>query len=145
MVAIRAERPQKTYMPGPAPTPRPQLESGRRKPALSRRIAFVGCEDLRGVRRRPVALRAWLMTLDGSQRGYALDLSESGVKLGGVCSPLQPGERALCKIELRPHEEPVVVRAVVVRNDGRDCALRFVDVNLEEWFRLARYVDDARL
>lgn len=145
MVAIRAERPQETYTPRPGATPRPSLDSGRRSRALSRRVAFVGCEEQRCARRRPVALRAWLMTLDGASRGYALDLSESGARLGGVCSRLEPGERALCKIELRPHEEPIVVRAEVIRNDGRDCAVRFIDVNLDEWFRLARYVDDARI
>ena len=153
MVAIVAESPRKAYRPGPDPVARPHIDSGRTRARVSShpssrpsshrspRVAFVGCDEQRETRRRPVALRAWLMTLEGASRGYALDLSESGARLGGVCSPLRPGERALCKIELRPHEEPVIVRAEVVRNDGRDCAVRFFDVNLDEWFRLARYVD----
>ena len=99
--------------------------------------------ERRETNRRSGAMRAWIMSLEGASRGYALDVSESGARLGGVCSPLGVRERALCKIELRPNEEPLVVRAEIVRNDGQDAAVRFVDLNLDEWFRLARFVDAA--
>lgn len=69
----------------------------------------------RRAERQRVALRAWLCGTDGSQRGWVLDLSTSGARLGGVGTRLQPGERVLCKLVLAAAEAPVVLRAEVVR------------------------------
>lgn len=113
----------------------PRHSARRERPQVS--------AERRETNRRSGAMRAWIMSLEGASRGYVLDVSESGARLGGVCSPLGVHERALCKIELRPNEEPLVVRAEIVRNDGQDAAVRFVDLNLDEWFRLARFVDAA--
>lgn len=104
--------------------------------------------DTREKPRRKVALKAWLMTLDGATRGYALDLSEGGARLGGMGTHHEVGSTLLAKICLEPHESPIVVRCKVVRYSapaGRTLAteisVRFVDVNLDEWFRLARFLD----
>ncbi len=104
--------------------------------------------DTREKPRRKVALKAWLMTLDGATRGYALDLSEGGARLGGMGTHHEVGSTLFAKICLEPHESPIVVRCKVVRYSapaGRTLAteisVRFVDVNLDEWFRLARFLD----
>ena len=104
--------------------------------------------DTRETPRQRVALKAWLMTLDGATRGYALYLSEGGARLGGMGTHHPVGSTLLAKICLQPHECPVVVRCEVVRYSapkGRTLAteisVKFVDVNLDEWFRLARFLD----
>lgn len=149
MVAIVAERTQPLSPKARPAEARPNLRARslsdqQQAPWRSPRRETPGMSlDRRETNRRRGAMRAWIMSLEGASRGYALDVSESGARLGGVCSPLGIRERALCKIELRPNEEPLVVRAEIVRNDGQDAAVRFVDLNLDEWFRLARFVDAA--
>lgn len=149
MVAIHADRIHSLSV-GPRPAearpnhlPRGFAEAQKAPRHTARRDNAQAAPDRRQNHRRAGAMRAWIMSLEGASRGYALDVSETGARLGGVCSPLGLNERALCKIELRPNEEPLVVRAEIVRNDGQDAAVRFVDLNLDEWFRLARFVDAA--
>lgn len=151
MVAIHADRLQ-SFSVGPRPAearshlaPRGFTDAHKAPRHTPRRENAQAVVDRRQTHRRSGAMRAWIMSLEGASRGYALDVSETGARLGGVCSPLGLNERALCKIELRPNEEPLVVRAEIVRNDGQDAAVRFVDLNLDEWFRLARFVDAARV
>lgn len=110
--------------------------------------------DFREQNRKVVALKAWVMTLSGSKRGYVADLSEGGALVKGVGTDYRVGERVLLKVMLDPKEAPVVVRAEVVRFTGTepgfapvksaDLALRFCDVNLDEWFRLAQFLDQHR-
>src|SRR4051812_20620883 len=108
MVAVRAERRlqrmnhvEPVRRSGPAPV----VDLTTRGPLV----------EGRGNGRKRVALRAWLMCPDSAARGYALDLSESGARLGGVGTRFEVGQRLLCKIELQPHEACVVVRAEVTR------------------------------
>ncbi|MCP4501597.1 MAG: PilZ domain-containing protein [Deltaproteobacteria bacterium] len=110
--------------------------------------------DFRDQRRKVVALKAWVMTLSGSKRGFVTDLSEGGALVGGIGTSFRIGERVLLKVQLCPAEAPVVVRCEVVRyqgcepgfspNAGAELGLRFVDVNLDEWFRLARHLDNEK-
>lgn len=139
MVALRAESPSSSPRSLLAPAARRAVPSGLR---IARRGR--GAEgERRLAHREATVMRAWLMSLEGATRGYVVDVSESGARFYGSPSPLAAGERLLCKLELRPGENPIVVRAELVRNDGVEVALRFVDLNLDEWFRLARYVDSA--
>lgn len=143
MVALRAEQPAR---------PVEQSRIQPRTRAAERQQPFEVLEG-RKAARKPVALRAWVMTMEGAARGYALDLSEGGCRLGGMGTRFQVGQKLLCKIELSPAEAPVVIRAHVARyhlvaaTDGYACpelCLRFSDVNLDEWFRIARFLDALR-
>lgn len=71
--------------------------------------------DGRGAARRRVALPAWLVLDESSLRGYVLELSAAGARLGGMGTRLRVGERVLAKMALHPHNPPVLLRAEVVR------------------------------
>lgn len=123
--------------------PRPSLASPAPRPRAVPR-------EQRAKARRGVALRAWACADEGSKRGYVLDLSETGARIGGMGTSLKPGARVVLKIVLDEREPPVVVRAeiaryhVVVARSGPGCpelCARFVDVPLDEWFRIARFLD----
>lgn len=83
-------------------------------PRRVERTEVARVEDRASARHR-VALQAWLCAEDASYRGYVLELSLGGARVGGVGTRLQPGERVLCKVVLSAGEAPVVLRAEVVR------------------------------
>jgi hypothetical protein len=71
--------------------------------------------DARRAPRLRVALRAWLCGVEGSTRGYVLELSAGGARLGGMGTKHQPGDRLVAKIVLDEAEAPAVVKVEVVR------------------------------
>jgi hypothetical protein len=135
MVAVVAEAPrtQTTFptVPGSAPQRAP------RRP----RIAFVGADDPREQPRKATALKCWLIKDDESLRAWALDVSESGARVGGSGYRWQMDERLLFKVLLDPREPALIVRAKVVRLGDNEVGLKFLEVNFDDWFRLGRFVD----
>jgi PilZ domain len=99
--------------------------------------------------RTPVALRMWLCAEAFSARGFALDLSEHGARLGGVGVRFRPGEQVLAKILLNDDEAPLVLKAEVVRYQPvsvrasacPELCIRFTDGSLDDRFRLGRFLD----
>lgn len=119
-------------------------------PATASRRALAAEEmfDPRHRARHEVALPCWAMKPTGTQRGYVLDISEDGARLGGISSGFVLGQGMLLKIELAPGEAAVILRAEAVRwqqslNGGRQLAVRFLEVPFDDWFRLARFLDAA--
>lgn len=111
MVAVlRSERHSERPSEGLAGSAVPTRNLVRRTERADLRVV-----EARRAERQRVALRAWLCGADGSQRGWILDLSTSGARLGGVGTRLKPGERVLCKVVLAETEAPAVLRAEVVR------------------------------
>lgn len=102
--------------------------------------------DPRRGARKAVALKAWCVLPERSARGFVVDLSETGARIGGVAGGFAEGQRMLFKVQLEPTEPPVICRAVVVRwhqPAGRspELAVRFEDLAFDDWFRLARRLD----
>jgi hypothetical protein len=100
--------------------------------------------DARRAPRVRVAQRAWLCGVDGSIRGYALDLSVDGGRFGGTGMHLEVGTRLIVKLLLDEREPPLVLRAEVKRyatalNSPHLC-LRFTDAADGEKARLAAFV-----
>ena len=136
-------------MPAPAGLPMRLLEPPRPTAPVPRNVTLP--PQGRRTQRANVTLKAWLMSPQGSERGYALDLSETGARLGGMGRRFAVGEKALLKLMLAPDEVPVVVRAELMRfvpvAEGqlpRELAVRFLDLDLDDWFRIARFVDGRR-
>lgn len=103
--------------------------------------------------RKLVAIRCWVCALDGSKRGYVLDLSESGARIGGVGTSLVVGTGVLLKLDLGRGEPTVALRGEVSRyhavlaRSGPGCpelCVRFVDVDVDQWFSVARFLDATR-
>ncbi|HEY4220907.1 MAG TPA: PilZ domain-containing protein [Myxococcota bacterium] len=68
--------------------------------------------------RRPrarVAYASWLCAEEGSKHGYALDLSSTGARFGGMGLHFRVGDLVLAKIIIDAAEAPLVLRAEVVR------------------------------
>lgn len=104
--------------------------------------------DPRRTARHGVALQCWAMKPTGTERGYVMDLSESGALLGGIGSGFVLGQGMLLKMTLSSIEPPIILRAEAVRwqerdSGGRNLAVRFLEVPFDDWFRLARYLDVA--
>jgi hypothetical protein len=105
--------------------------------------------EARDKARVPVALRVWLCAEAFSARGWALDLSEHGARLGGVGVRFHAGEQVLAKIVLDDNEAPIVLKAEVVRYQPvavRESAcpelcIRFTDGSLDDRFALGRFLD----
>lgn len=92
--------------------------------------------DARGAPRVRTAVPLWLCGDEGSARGWALELSATGARVGGVGACLAPGTRVVVKLAVAAGEAAVVLRAEVVRyapvlaHDGAACpelCLRFLD------------------
>ena len=99
----------------------------------------------RNHQRARIALRAWLCDDDGSTRGYTLDLSPDGARVGGAGTRFKVGQSLLVKIVLDDAEPPAVLRAELIRyHPGISCpdlCLRFLPTShVDELFRVARYV-----
>jgi hypothetical protein len=135
MVAVVAQSPLQAP-PLPAVPASAPMRAPRRP-----RIAFVGADDPRVQPRRTTALKAWLIKDDESLRAWALDLSETGARVGGTGYRWAMGERLLFKVLLDPAEPALIVRAKVVRLGDNEVGLKFLEVNFDDWFRLGRYVD----
>lgn len=91
-----------------------------------------------------VAQRAWLCGADGSIRGYALDLSVDGGRFGGAGTRLDIGAQVIVKLVLDEREQPLVMKAEVVRYaPALHCphlCLKFIDAPGDEKARLAAWV-----
>ncbi len=101
--------------------------------------------EARNHRRARIALRAWLCDDEGASRGYTLDLSPDGARVGGAGSRFAIGQSVLLKIVLDDAEPPVVLKAELVRHhpgiSTPDLCLRFLPTShVDELFRVARYV-----
>src|SRR4051794_31470961 len=107
MVAVQARR----------PVPRPVMRQDARRlhvvtgsvvtaKNLIRKVGAPqgGSRDDRKTLRASVALRAWLTDDDGASRGYALDLSETGARFGGMSTRHKAGDLLLAKIEIDPKD-----------------------------------------
>ena len=99
----------------------------------------------RNHQRARIALRAWLCDDDGSTRGYTLDLSPDGARVGGAGTRFHVGQSLLVKIVLDDAEPPAVLRAELIRyHPGISCpdlCLRFLPTShVDELFRVARFV-----
>ena len=95
--------------------------------------------------RARIALRAWLCDDDGSCRGYTLDLSPDGARVGGAGTRFKVGQSLLLKVVLDDAEPPAVLRAELVRyHPGISCpdlCLRFLPTShVDELFRVSRFV-----
>lgn len=95
--------------------------------------------------RARIALRAWICDDEGARRGYTLDLSPDGARVGGAGTRFTVGDRVVLKVVLDEAEPPVVLRAEVVRyHPGVSCpdlCLRFLpSCHVDELFRVARFV-----
>jgi hypothetical protein len=103
--------------------------------------------DLREQRRARVAMQAWIVDDTQSMRGYALDLSDGGARVGGVGTRIPVGARVVLKIKLEPTRVPIAMRAHVVRYDFVDgiptIALRFLEVAWDDAFDIGRVIDAA--
>jgi hypothetical protein len=75
--------------------------------------------------RTQVTYKAWLCAESFSARGFVLDLSNDGARLGGVGFRFTPGERVILKVVADDAQPPVVLKAEVVRADP--VCVRFVD------------------
>jgi hypothetical protein len=136
VVALLAEKPQQLEpsfprIPASAPPVAP------RRP----RLAYSGEKDTREAARKTVALKCWLQHERGAARGYAMDLSERGARLSGVGYGFGVGTRTICKVMLDSKEPPLVLRCKVVRVEGHEVGVEFLEVNFDDWFRIARFVD----
>lgn len=94
--------------------------------------------------RARIALRAWLCDDEGSTRGYTLDLSPDGARVGGAGTRFKVGQSLLLKVVLDDAEPPAVLRAELVRyHPGISCpdlCLRFLPTShVDELFRVARF------
>lgn len=101
--------------------------------------------EARNRQRARIALRAWLCDDDGSTRGYTLDLSPDGARVGGAGTRFRVGQSLLLKIVLDDVEPPAVLRAELVRyHAGVSCpdlCLRFLPTShVDELFRVSRFV-----
>lgn len=154
MVALVAER----FPAAPSRTPTIPSRPKTNAPSVPRgtpiaKLALVkmkqkGPVDVRGMRRARVAMQAWIVDEAFTARGYALDLSEGGAKVGGVGTRVPVGARVLLKLKLTPNAIPIVMRAQVVRYDFTEglptCALRFLEMAWDDAFDLSRALDHAR-
>lgn len=101
--------------------------------------------EARNHRRARIALRAWLCDDEGACRGYTLDLSPDGARIGGAGTRYAVGRTLLVKIVLDDAEPPVVLKAELVRYHAGitcpDLCLRFLPTShVDELYRVARYV-----
>ena len=98
--------------------------------------------------RTRVALASWLCSEIGSTRGYALDLSADGARFGGMGRGLAVGQRVLAKIVHDHGDAPLVLRAEIVRYQGGDVCVRFLDApgnaTVEEHCRLRAFLATLR-
>jgi hypothetical protein len=101
-------------------TAAPAAHNVVRKTARAQHVVEARTEE-----RVPVTLKAWLCAEAFSARGFVLDLSPHGARLGGVGFRFREGERVLLKVQLDDAATPVVVRAEVVRADP--VCVRFLD------------------
>lgn len=95
--------------------------------------------------RARIALRAWICDDEGARRGYTLDLSPDGARVGGAGTRFAVGQSVLLKVVLDEAEPPAVLRAEVVRyHPGVSCpdlCLRFLPTShVDELFRVSRFV-----
>ncbi len=109
--------------------------------------------EQRAKARKGTALRAWVCGPFESKRAWVLDLSETGCRIGGAGTKLTVGDSVVVKVELQAGEPPLVGRAQVaryhvvaaVRGPGcPDVCLTFSELCVDEWFRLARFLDRTR-
>lgn len=128
MVAVRVSELEQSRVPNPRQGLQ-VLEGG------SRRVAP----------RTDVAMRAWLMDGAGTQRGYIVDVSETGARISGVGMRVPVGERLVLKFQLRPGEPPRTCRVHAIRyhldKTVPELAVQFLDLNFDDWFELARVLD----
>jgi hypothetical protein len=103
--------------------------------------------DLREKKRARVAMQAWIIDETQSMRGYALDLSDGGARVGGVGTRIPVGARVLLKLKLDQTSVPITMRAHVMRYDFVDgiavLALRFLEVAWDDAFAIGRAIDAA--
>jgi hypothetical protein len=109
------------------------------------RVPAPKIHDVREKRRARVAMQAWIVDETQSLRGYALDLSDGGARVGGVGTRIPVGARVLLKLKLEPTSVPMALRAHVVRYDFVDgiptIALRFLEIAWDDAFDLGRAID----
>jgi len=152
MVALVAERVPVEKAPLRVPVRAKRVEPHVPKGTPVAKLALVkipvkGPADLRVQKRAKVAMQAWIVDETQTARGYVLDLSEGGARVGGAGTRVPVGTRVLLKLKLTPTSVPLVVRAQVVRYDFDHgmpmCALRFLEMAWDDAFDLSRALDAA--
>lgn len=118
---------------------RPHLTQTATNVVHRARAASAPIVEVRADARREVSLKAWLCAEAFSARGWVLDLSEDGARLGGVGFRFTKGEAVMLKVELEAHAAPLVLKGEVVRADP--VCVRFTHGSLEDHVRLAHFLD----
>jgi len=121
-----------------------ELSENQAKP----RLRLVEGTSRRVAPRSPVAMKAWLMDDAGTQRGYIVDVSESGARISGTGMRVPVGERLILKFQIHPGEPPIACRAHTIRyhfeSGSPELAVQFLDLPFDDWFRLSRVIDGQR-
>jgi hypothetical protein len=117
---------------------------GHIAPTLFNRLTQSGLQNR--AHRHPVAYRAWLMDKRLTQRGYVMDVSETGAKLLGMGFRFSVGSRVLLKFQLNSREPTLVVRCQIIRfhscvgNGLPDLAIQFLDLKHKDQERLRHFL-----
>lgn len=101
--------------------------------------------DARRHQRRGIALKTWVMDSTRTARGYILDMSETGARIGAVGTKFPVGTRVVVKMDLGASHAPIACEAQVVRFDmdktQPDVCVRFLNLKFDDWFIVVRRMD----